>query len=199
MFRLSKLGILLKHFIRLIKRPPSCASCMFGMAHRKPWRSTSIKDGKKSSLCSPTISKPGQCNAVDQIVSAQPGLMPQDKGQMTRAWIWECTVFVDYTTSYVHVLLMRDLGIESTLAAKQKFEDKCTTKGIKVKHYHANNGQFANPAWKEGCTAKGQKLMFCGVGMHHQNVIIECNIKDLTLTACTLILHAIQYWPECIS
>ena len=124
MFRLSKLGVLPKHFIRLIKRPPPCASCMFGMAHRKPWRSKATKDGKQSVLRSPLISKPGQCVAVDQIVSAQPGLVPQDKGQMTRARIWGCTVFVDYATSYVHVVLMRDLGIESTLAAKQEFEDR---------------------------------------------------------------------------
>lgn len=89
--------------------------------------------------------------------------MPQDKGQMTRARIWGCTVFVDYATSHVHVVLMQDRGIESTLAAKHKFEDNCATKGITVEHYNADNGQFADLAWKKGCTAKGQKLMFCGV------------------------------------
>jgi hypothetical protein len=45
MFRLAKIGVLPKYFTRLINRPPPCASCMFGMAHRKPWRhkSTSVK------------------------------------------------------------------------------------------------------------------------------------------------------------
>eukprot|EP00804_Cyclotella_cryptica_P016896 CCRYP_001842-RA/>CCRYP_001842-RA protein AED:0.43 eAED:0.63 QI:0/0/0/1/0/0/2/0/175 len=115
---------------------------MFGMAHRKPWRSKSTKDGKKSVLRSPMISKAGHCVAVDQMVSAQPGLVPQDKGQMTRAQIWGCTVFVDYTTSYVHVVLMRDQSIESKLAAKQELEDKCAEKVIKVEHYHADNGRL---------------------------------------------------------
>lgn len=65
MFRLSKLGVLPKHFVQLINRPPPCASCMFGLAHRKPWRYKATKDGKKSGLRSPAITKPGDC--VDQL------------------------------------------------------------------------------------------------------------------------------------
>ena len=30
-------------------------------------------------------------------MSAQPGLVPQEKGQVTRARIWGATVFVDYS------------------------------------------------------------------------------------------------------
>eukprot|EP00804_Cyclotella_cryptica_P006358 CCRYP_010171-RA/>CCRYP_010171-RA protein AED:0.34 eAED:0.25 QI:0/0/0/1/0/0/2/0/539 len=199
MFWLAKLGVLPKHFARLIKRPPPCASCMFGMAHQKPWQTKSTKDGKTPVLCSPAINRPGQCVAVVQIVSAQPGLVPQDKGQMTRARIWGCTVFVNYATSLVNVILMRDLGIDSTLAAKQEFENRCATKGIKIEQYHAENGQFADPAWKEDCKLKNQKLTFCGVGAHHQNAIVERKIKDLTLTARTLLLHAMRFWPKYIS
>ena len=196
MFRLAKIDILPKYFARLQKRPPPCASCLFGMAHRRPWRSKSTKDGKTSVLRSPEVKQPGQCIAVDQIVSAQPGLVPQDKGQLTRSRIWGCTVFVDYAESLVSVILMRDLGTESTMAAKQEFEDKCATRGVRVQHYHADNGRFAEPAWKEDCKQKGQKLTFCGVGAHHQNAIVERKIKDLTLTARTLLLHAMRYWPE---
>ena len=47
MFRLSKTGILPKHFLRLKDRPPPCASCMFGAQHRKNWRTKSSKHGKK--------------------------------------------------------------------------------------------------------------------------------------------------------
>ena len=164
-----------------------------------PWRSKATKDGSKSVLRSPAITKPGECVAVDQIISAQPGLVPQDKGSLTRARIWGCTVFVDYATSLVNVVLMRDLSAESTLAAKQEFEEKCATKGVTIKHYHADNGRFAEPAWKEDCKAMSQKLTFCGVGAHHQNAIVERKIKDLTLTGRTLLLHAMRYWPEYIS
>ena len=96
-------------------------------------------------------------------------------------------------------MLRCDLSIESTLAAKQEFKDKCAEKGVKVEHYHADNGRFADPAWKEDCKLKGQTLKFCGVGANHQNAIVERKIKDLTLTGCTLLLHAMQYWPEYIS
>ena len=58
---------------------------------------------------------------------------------------------------------------------------------------------FSDPAWKEDCKLKSQKLTFCGVGAHHQNAIVERKIKDLILTACTLLLHAMRFCPEYIS
>ena len=44
-----------------------------------------------------------------------------------------------------------------------------------------------------------QTISFCGVGAHHQNGVSENTIKQLTLTARTLLLHAQRYWPEYIS
>ena len=85
------------------------------------------------------------------------------------------------------------------MAAKREFEEKCAHRGIKVQHYHAENGRFAEPTWKEDCKLQQQKLTFCGVGAHHQNAIVERKIKDLTLTARTLLLHAMRYWPEYIT
>ena len=115
------------------------------------------------------------------MISAQPGLIPQEKGNLTRARIWACTVIVDYYTGYVFVALMRDLIVESTLAAKKDFEHRCAVRGVKVKHYHAENGIFAEPAWINKCKRCKQDLTFCGVGDHHQNGISERKIKDVTL------------------
>ena len=53
------------------------------------------------------------------MISAQPVLIPQEKGNLTRAIFWACTVFVDYYTGYVFVALMRDPTAESTLATKK--------------------------------------------------------------------------------
>ena len=44
-------------------------------------------------LQSADITKPGKRVGTDQIVSAQPGLVPQEKDQITRARIWGATVF----------------------------------------------------------------------------------------------------------
>ena len=90
---------------------------MFGAQHRTNWRTKSSKHGKKSELRKEDSTKPGQCVGVYQMISAQPGLIPQEKGNLTRSRIWACTVFVEYYTGYVFVALMRDLTAELALAA----------------------------------------------------------------------------------
>ena len=133
--------------------------------------------GKTSVLRKADLTQPGQCVGVDQMISAQPGLIPQEKGCLTRGRIWACTIFVDYFTGYVFVDLMRDLTAESTLAAKKEFEHRCAVRGVKVKHYHADNGRFAEPAFVQECKRCKQDLTFCGVGAHHQNGILERKIR----------------------
>ena len=136
--------------------------------------------GKTSVLRKADLTQPGQCVGVDQMIPAQPGLIPQEKGRLTRGRIWACTIFVEYFTGYVFVSLMRDLTGESTLAAKKEFEHRCAVRGVKVKHYHADNGRFAEPAFVQECKQCKQDLTFCGVGAHHQNGISERKIKDDT-------------------
>ena len=199
MFRLAKAGFLPKHLLRLKDRPPPCASCLFGAQHRTNWRTKSSKHGKTSALRKADLTQPGQCVGVDQMISAQPGLIPQEKGHLTRGRIWACTIFVDYFTGFVFVALMRDLTAESTLAAKKEFEHRCAVRGVKVRHYHADNGRFAEPAFVQECKRCKQDLTFCGVGAHHQNGISERKIKDVTLISRTLLLHAMRFWPEYIT
>jgi len=85
MFRLAKAGFLPKHLLRVKDRPPPCASCLFGMQHRTNWRTRSTKHGKKLSLQKEDLTHPGQCVGVDQMISAQPGLIPQEKGNLLGA------------------------------------------------------------------------------------------------------------------
>ena len=133
------------------------------------------------------------------MISAQPVLIPQEKGSLNRARIWAYTVFVDYYTGYVFVALIRDLTAESNLDAKIEFEHRCAVRGIKVEHYHADNGRFAEPAWINECKRCKQELTLCGVGSHHQNGISERKIKDVTLISRKMLLHSIRYWPEFIT
>ena len=87
---------------------------------------------------------------------------------------------------------MRDITAESTLAEKKEFEHRCAVRGVKVEHYHADNGRFAEPAWMNECKRCKQELTFFGVGDHHQNGISERKIKDVTLISRTMLLHAIR-------
>jgi len=87
MFRMVKLGFLPKKFKKLGNEAPPCVSCLFGQAHKKPWRFKRTKNGTTSTLRGEKISNPGDTVGIDQLISAQPGLVPQDKGIMTRACI----------------------------------------------------------------------------------------------------------------
>jgi hypothetical protein len=66
--------------------------------------------------------------------------------------------------------------------------------GVIVKHYHADNGRFADKAFLNDLEAKGQTISFCGVRAHFQNGIAEWRIRDLQERARTMLLHACQQW-----
>ena len=195
-FKLARLGFLPKTLLKCEKTVPICLECQFGKGHRRPWRSKGKKSGtiqKKKEV------EPGDGVSADQIVSAQPGLVPQMSGFLTKDRIWGATTFVDHVSDYVYVHLMTDFTIEETLAAKKAFERIFTLAGRTVKAYRADNGRFADKKWHEDCNLLKQALTFCGVGNHRQNGKIEAKNKYLTLTARTLLLQGMRLWPEMIS
>jgi hypothetical protein len=86
--------------------------------------------------------KPSDGVSVDQITSAQPGLIPQMTGFLTSKRIWGCTTFVDHISDYMYVHLMKDFSTIETLLAKLAFEKLCAKAYCSVKHYQADNGHF---------------------------------------------------------
>ena len=114
---------------------------------------------------------------MDQLISAQPDIVPQSKGSHTRARIWTATVFFDYVSGFVHVGLMAGQYGDATLESKHDFEHICSTRGVKVKAYHADNGRFAEHSFLSDCKRCLQCLTFCGVEAHHQNGVSENAIK----------------------
>ena len=94
---------------------------------------------------------------------------------------------------------MRILDGDATLEAKHSFERLADLHGVKIKAYRADNGRFADTAFKDDCLCQQQKLTFCGVGAHHQNGIAECAIHNLTEISRTMLLNGIRLWPGIIS
>ena len=90
---------------------------------------------------------------------------------------------------------MRYFTFEETLIAVKYFEKILAQSGRHAKHYHADNGVFAQNSFIKSINKKDQNITFCAVGAHHQNGIIENKNKMLTLSARTLLLHAIHHWP----
>ena len=95
---------------------------MFEQAHGRPWRSKSSATKHGGTICGTRAVAPGERVYTDQLVSAQPGLVPQEKGSSTRARIWGATIFVDKVTDCTKVHLMQDASGDSTIEAKHAFE-----------------------------------------------------------------------------
>ena len=81
MLRLSNMSFFPRRFLKSRNDLPPCVSCLFGQAHCRPWRHKSSTTSTDSVLRSADITKPGQRVGTDQIVSAHPGLFPQDRGK----------------------------------------------------------------------------------------------------------------------
>ena len=116
---------------------PKCSACLFGKSTRRPWRTKAQPTGA-SKLCT----FPGQCISVDQLESPTPGLIAQLKGIPTTKRYTAATVFIDHFSRLSFTHLQSTLSSEDTLQAKKAFERYCESNGVKVLHYHADNGRF---------------------------------------------------------
>jgi hypothetical protein len=142
--------------------------------------------------------KAGQCVSVDQLVSMQVGFIAQLKGTLTKKHYTAVTVFVDHYSRLKYIHLMTKLTSEKTMDAKRAFEHFAEQHCVRILHYHCNNLRFADNAFKNSCSAKGQQLTFCRADAHFQNGIAEKAIRDLQESARKQLLHVRQRWPAAI-
>ena len=180
---------------RLAKAPPpKCAGRLFGTMTKLPWRS---KESKSSHEVF-TATKPGECVSVDHMISTQVGFFAQLKGKLTSKRYRAASIFVDHFSRLRFVHLMQDLSSDETIKAKEAFEQFAAEHGVKIKHYHCDNGRFADNLFKQACEQNRQRLTFCGVNAHFQNEIAERAIRDLSEIARKQLLHACQCWPAAV-
>jgi hypothetical protein len=159
---------------RLAKvKPPACTGCLFGAMTKVPWK------GRETSSKVFVAMEAGQCVSVDQMISMQVGFIAQLKGTLTKKRYTATTIFIDHYSRLNYIHLMTKLTSEETVEAEQAFKHFAEQHGVRILHYHCNNGQFADNAFKNSCSAKGQRLTFCGVNAHFQNGIAEKAIRDL--------------------
>ena len=168
---------------------------MFGQAHHKPWW-TKIQGGE---IHQEHHNKPGDGTSVNQLVLAQPGFIAQTSGSLTRDRIWGYTIMVDHVADIVFRYPMENFTTEQTIQAKIAYEAYLNSYGHTVKGYRADNGRFADAAFRAAVSKANQEISFCGVGAHHQNGIVKNKIKTLSLACRTLLLHAKRHWPEAIT
>ena len=193
MLEMAKSGLLPKCLLKI--RPPKCSACLLGKATRRPWRTK----GPIPHIKTPNVNGPGDCVSVDQLQSTSPGLIGQLKGFITKRRYHYATIFVDHYSSLSFVFLQETSNMEETLKAKAAFESFCAKHGVVVKHWHADNGRFAENGWLNSCTTKQQTISFCGVNAHHQNGYAERRIRDLQEASRTALIGAKRRWPDAIN
>lgn len=173
---------------------PKCTACMFGRATRRPWRTKSTINAKIK-----ITTQPGQCVSVDQLESPTPGLATQLRGIPTTLRYKAATIFVDHFSCMSNVHLQPTLSSQDTIKAKKAFEKFARSHGVIIKHYHADNGRFADNAFIADTHEQQQTITYCGVNAHFQNGIAEKRIRDLQYLTRTSLLHASNRWPKAIS
>jgi hypothetical protein len=171
---------------------PVCGACQYGKATRKPWRT------KRKNMKVQVCTFAGECVSVDQTPMRAVGFVAQMKGRLTHGRYTVATIFVDHYSRLGYVHLQKDASSAETLKAKRAFELYAREHGIKICHYHADNGRFADNAWKEALLEENQAITYCGVNAHWQNGIAERRIRDLKEQSRTMLLHAEHHWPDAI-
>ena len=94
----------------------------------------------------------------------------------------------------VHFCVQKRLTSEETVMAKHAFESSADQRGVKIIHYHADNGRFADNAFIADCKAQREGLSYCGVNAHFQKGIAERRIRDLQEQTRTSMIYAMNKW-----
>ena len=126
--------------------------------------------------------------------SSLDGFVAQLKGSLTKRKYKEATVFRDHATGVIHVALMADFTGEATVRACSEVLSR--EMGVTVKHYHCDNGRFADNHFLQHCQTHHISVSFCGVNAHHQNGLADRTIGLLRDEAHVALWHAIYRWPS---
>ena len=172
-------------------RTPFCAACQYGKMTKRPWR---VKGDNKG--VAKTATHPGQIVSVDQLESTTPGFIAQLIETLTQQRYKFATVFVDQFSRYTFVYLQKRITSLETVMAKHAFKRSAEQRGVKIIHYHADNGWFADNTFIQDCQASRQSISYCGVNAHFQNGIAERRIRDLQERTRTSMLYAMNKWKR---
>jgi hypothetical protein len=144
------------------------------------------------------VTKPEECVSIDHMISMDVGFFAQLKGKLTSKRYRAASIFVDHFSYLRFVHLMQNLSSDKKIKAKEAFEQFAAEHGVAIKHYHCDNGRFADNAFQQACQQSRQQLTFCGVNAHFQNGIAKRAIRDLSKSTRKQLLHVRQRWPATV-
>ena len=142
---------------------------------------------------------PGAVVSIDQLESPILGFVSIVKGQPTVRKYRGASVFVDHASDFTYVHMHQHLTTDETINTKHGFERLAEQHGVRIIHYHCDNGRIADKAFVDDIQAAHQTITFCSISTHHQNGIAKICIWDITENAHTSLLHAAHQWPKAIA
>jgi hypothetical protein len=172
---------------------PICHACQYGAAKKRAHE----KSNTGSVVGEPQ--QPGDFVSVDQMVAGSPGLIPFTSGRPSKRHYDTVTMWVDHFSRFLYAHCQENATIKSTLESKVGFEPFTKRYNITVRHVHSDNGVFITKVFQDHIEASDQQQSFCGVGAHWQNGVIERLIGVITTRARTMLLHAMDMWPDVIT
>ena len=125
--------------------------------------------------------------------------MAQLKGLLTTQQYNYARIFVDQYSKLSFAFLQKRITRAETVLPKQSFEHFAWDHGLKILHYHANIGRFADNSFIQACKDNNQGITYCGVNAHSQNGVAEKRIRDLQDQARTMLPFAVHKWPRMLS
>jgi hypothetical protein len=173
--------------------PPICKSCQVGKAHRCPVAYA----GKAQPIDSNHLS-PGDCVSVDPLESSEPGYVDVFSGKPTTATYHAASLYTDHASRFMFLKCHYSTGGTEAVDGKCRFKQLASSFGIKVKAYHGNNGIMAKREYLQNIEENQQTISLAGVNNHSKNGIVEHSIRTMFDRARTMLLHAMEHWPEVV-
>ena len=125
--------------------------------------------------------------------------MAQLKGRLTKDRYRCATIFLDHYSSLSYVHFQSSISGEDALDAKKAFEAYARSKGVRIQHYHADNGRFTDRKWIDHVQQEGQIISYCAAYAHFQNDKSEKRIRYLQEQAHKVLLRAIIRWVQALN
>ena len=121
--------------------------------------------GKRKSERSTIVRKldhnrPGKGASVDQLIAAQPGLVPRISSKYTCKCITAATCFLDHYSDFSYTYVCTSTTQEETLAANAAYEKLAASHDVSVKSNHIDNGRFTEKDFRDSVHDVNQTITF---------------------------------------
>ncbi len=136
---------------------------------------------------------------MDQIESSAPGIVDTYQGKLTTARFHAASLYTDHASRFMFIKCHYSTGGAEAVEGKQKLEQFAAGHGIRIKAYRADNSIMAKREYLTNIELNNQTITLSGINHHSQNGIAERNIRTISDRARTMLLHAVEKWPEAIT